>query len=139
MKRTFQVATVFTGAVACAATLAPTADAATVAPDTTARNCTLGTLNAVHLYYSANAKHPVPACVSGTGYISFPGGKRFAGICGGAWSGTFYYGVPGTSIAGSSYFVPGHYPVKWRQTDIIYGVDLVRYVSPMMSCTSYLS
>jgi hypothetical protein len=126
MKRSFKVATVFTGAAACVTALAPMAEAATatVVPDTTAGNCGVNSRAAVHLYYSAKANHPVPGCIKGTGYISFIGGKKFAGICGGAYSGSFYYGVPGTSISGVSWFSRGHLPVMWRQTDIIYGVNL---------------
>jgi hypothetical protein len=138
MKRSFQVATVFTGAVACATALAPTAEAATVTPDTTAKNCTVGSVAAVHLYYPASANHPLPACVSGAGYISWPGGKKFAGICGGAWSGSFVYENPKTGIYGSSYFSPGHYPVWWRQTDYVFGLHLVgyHYVQGETSCAS---
>jgi hypothetical protein len=143
MKRSFQVATVFTGAVACTTALAPMAEAgtatATVVPDTTARNCTTtlaSSWTAVHLYYSAKANHPIPGCIKGAGYISFPGGKKFAGICGGAWSGIYYWGVPGTSLSGSSYFNPSYLETTWRQTDLIYGVDLVgwHYLQGETSC-----
>jgi hypothetical protein len=131
MKRSLRVATVFTGAVAAAAaTLAPTAEAeAAVANTLTAGNCVVSSYGTnVHLYYSANAKHPRAACVKGgPGYFSFPGGKKFAGICGGAWSGIFYYGVPGTSISGSAFFTPGYQRHYWAQTDLIYGVSLVGY------------
>jgi hypothetical protein len=94
---------------------------------------------AVHLYYSANAHHSLAACVKGAGYISFIGGKKFAGICGGAWSGSFYYGVPGTSISGTSYFSRSYLPVRWRQTDEIYGVRLNRYdyVQGETSCPNH--
>jgi hypothetical protein len=131
MKKSFRVATVFTGAVACATALTPMAEAATatatVTPDATAGNCAANSGPAVHLYYPANANHSLAACVKGGGYISFPGGKKFAGICGGEWWGSFYYGVPGTSISGVSYFSPGYLPIHWRQTDEIYGVRLNRY------------
>ena len=139
MKRSFQVATVFTGAVACATTLAPTADATTVTPDVTAGNCAVNSGPAAHLYYSANAKHPLAACLNGSGYISFPGGKKFAGICGGEYSGVFYYGVPGTSISEASNFASGYWEVRWPQPDIIYGVRLVRrpYVQGFTSCGNY--
>jgi hypothetical protein len=130
MKRSFRVATVFTGAVATAAALAPAADAATVAPNTvTAGNCISNQDGGwVHLYYSANAHHSVAACIrNGPGYFSFIGGKKFAGICGGHWSGSFWYGVPGKSISGVSNFAPGYEPVRWHQADEIYWVHLVRY------------
>ena len=128
MKRSFQVATLFTGAVACATVLAPMADAATttVTPDTTAKNCAVSN-SSVHLIYSKKADHPVDACITGAGYVSFTGGKKFAGICGGGWSGSFYYSVPGTKIAGTSVFNQGYLPVMWKQTDRIYYVHLINY------------
>lgn len=141
MKRSLKVATVFTGAVACTTALAPMAEAgtATVTPDTSARDCTRTAFSdwtAVHLYYSARANHPVPGCIQGIGYISFPGGKKFAGICGGAYSGVYYWGVPGTSLSGSSYFNPASRETTWHQTDLIYGVDLVgwHYLQGETSC-----
>jgi hypothetical protein len=142
MKRSFRVATVFTGAVAAATALAPMADAATVTPNALrAGNCSPNADGAdVHLYYSKNAKHSLAACIfGGPGYFSFPGGKKFAGICGGAWSGIFYYGVPNTSISGSAYFTQGYLPVMWNQTDIIYGLDLVgyHYVQGETSCPGH--
>ncbi len=143
MKRSFQVATVFAGAVACATTLAPTAEAATeaatVTPATTAGNCAANSGPAVHLYYPASAHHSLAACLKGAGTYTFVGGKKFAGICGGAWSGTFAYGVPGTSISGTSYFSPGYLPVMWRQADVIYAVHLVgyHYVQSETSCANH--
>jgi hypothetical protein len=144
MKRFVRVATVFTGSFACAAGAAPMAGAATAAvrPDTlTAGNCADNSGPAVHLYYSKKAHHSLAACIKGThsGYFSFPGGKKFAGICGGAWSGTFYYGVPGTSISGSANFSPGYLPSFWKQTDIIYGVRLDRYdyIQSFTSCPNH--
>lgn len=138
MKRSFQVATVFTGAVACAAALAPTveAEAAAVTPATTAGNCTIASASAVHLYYPASAKHPTPACIKGAGTYNFVGGKKFAGICGGAWSGTFAYGVPNTSRSGTSPFYPNYLESTWRQTDIVYAVHLAgyHYVQGETSC-----
>jgi hypothetical protein len=141
MKRSFRVATVFTGAVACATAVAPMADAATVTPNTVkAQNCAPNSGPNVHLYYSAKAKHSLAACLKGgPGYFSFPGGKKFAGICGGAWSGIFYYGVPNTSISGSAFFTPAYEPTYWKQTDIIYGVDIVgyHYFQGVTSCPNH--
>jgi hypothetical protein len=96
---------------------------------------------AVHLYYSKKAHHSLAACINGghSRYFSFIGGKKFAGICGGGWSGTFYYGVPGTSISGSANFSPGYLPSFWKQTDVIYGVRLDRYeyIQGFTSCPAY--
>jgi hypothetical protein len=141
MKRSFRVATVFTGAVACATALAPTAEAATatVTPDTTGGNCAANSGPAAHLYYSAKAHHSLAACFNGAGYYSFIGGKKFAGVCGGAWSGSFYYGVPGTSISGVSNFSRGYLPVNWHQPDEIYWIHLVNYhyIQTFTSCANH--
>jgi hypothetical protein len=104
MKRSFRVATVFTGAAACAA-LAPAAHAASAAPgataritpDTTAHDCSKGSTtiysrtNEVHLYYSSKEHHTYPACIFGSGSpIIWGRGKRFGSYCAGAWSGYLY-------------------------------------------------
>jgi hypothetical protein len=141
MKRSLRVASVFTGAVACTTALAPMADAATVTPNTvTAGNCSPAEGPQVHLYYSAHANHSLAACLKGgPGYFGFGAGKKFAGICGGAWSGIFYYGVPGTAISGSAYFSQSYRPTYWKQTDIIYGVDIVgyHYIQGETSCPNH--
>ena len=98
MKRTFRVATVFTGAAACAATLTPAAQAAPVAPgvmtratpDAIASDCGRSPTASVHLYYTISEKHSVPACVDSLGVAHL--GKRFGSYCGGAWSGYLYVG-----------------------------------------------
>ena len=91
MKRSFRMATVFTGAAACAVTLAPVAKAAPAKPDASAGNCPAGIGGQqVHLYYTAAEKHPRPACVSSFGYIYIGAGKKFSYYCGGAWSGWFW-------------------------------------------------
>jgi hypothetical protein len=94
MKRAFKVATVFTGAAACAFGLTPTAVAAPVGtniPDL-AHNCTAVSPSAVHLYYPASHHHPTPACVltpAGTVQSLNPP-IRFQSYCGGAASGSFF-------------------------------------------------
>jgi hypothetical protein len=98
MKRSFRVATVFTGAAACAVALAPTAHAAPAAPgataritpDTTARDCTKTFTSSVVLYYSTKQNHSVNACIAGVGFVYLGQGKRFASYCAGAYSGFMY-------------------------------------------------
>jgi hypothetical protein len=98
MKRSFRVATVFTGAAACAVALAPAAEAVPVAPgttsritpDTTARDCTKTFTSSVVLYYSSKQNHSVNACIAGIGFVYFGQGKRFASYCAGAYSGFMY-------------------------------------------------
>jgi hypothetical protein len=98
MKRSFRVATVFTGAAACAVALAPGAGAATAAPgaaakvtpDTTARDCDATFTSSVVLYYTAAENHSVDACIAGTGFVDLGQGKRFTSYCAGAYSGFFY-------------------------------------------------
>jgi len=96
MRRSFQVATVFTGAAAAVAAFTPAAGAATpapgatakVTPDAVAKNCTgdLGNTMSLVLYYT-NTKH-APACVAGTGKVAIgDGGATFNSYCGGFWSG----------------------------------------------------
>jgi hypothetical protein len=96
MKRSFQVATVFTGAAACAVALTPTAEAAPAAPGATttitpktitANNCTAGEWNWLHMYYTAAENHPTPACFGGTGVFKIAGNKRFTKFCPGDNSG----------------------------------------------------
>jgi hypothetical protein len=102
MKRSFRVATVFTGAAACAAAFAPTANAAQVGPNGTTRitpdakagTCEPGLIGAssLHLYYSPKQDHPDPACVYlSDGYVAIGNGKaKFSSYCGGGYSGYLY-------------------------------------------------
>lgn len=93
MKRAFRVATVFTGAAACAAVLTPAAQAAAVAPGTTPRitpdatggSCALlgiGTESrGLVLHYDGNHG---PACVTlngGSGYVGIGGHPRMTSYC----------------------------------------------------------
>jgi hypothetical protein len=96
MKRSFRVATVFTGVAACAAVFAPAAEAAPaapgvmtrIAPDTvTAYDCSVAN-TALHLYYTPSESHSIPACFSGTGYWYVGTGKRFDAYCAGDYSGS---------------------------------------------------
>ena len=98
MKRSFRVATVFTGA-ACATALVPTAVAAAapvapapmarITPDIiTIRNCPSVPTNALHLYYTSSEYHYRGACVTGAvgSFIGFSG-KKFSEYCAGEYSG----------------------------------------------------
>lgn len=128
MKRSLRVATIFTGTVAAATALTPAADAAAATP--TAHNCGVNQSWMFHMYYAPNQRHPTPACVgSGTGLVWIGTGKQFASICGGQYSGSFFYHVPGTDISGFSDFSPGNLPVKFRQQDSIIWVSLTRHFS----------
>jgi hypothetical protein len=99
MKRSFRVATVFTGATACAVALTPMAEAAPVAAGATARmtpnavagNCptNANSTNALVLYYTTSEHHTLPACILGKGKVSF-GKKRFRAYCAGQYSGYFW-------------------------------------------------
>jgi hypothetical protein len=98
VKRSFKVATAFTGAAACAFGLTPTATAVPVAPTSTkipaflgAHNCTGQSPEAIHLYYPASRHHPTPACVSRFSGSPQPLNPpiRFQSYCGGAFSGLF--------------------------------------------------
>lgn len=87
MRKAFKVATVFTGAAACAAAFTPAAMAATVRPDTSHRNCAGGgQLTTSMVFVWPSAAHHGPTCVGGangtgwthlgTDYISFCAGNN---------------------------------------------------------------
>jgi hypothetical protein len=106
MRRSFRVATAFTGAAAAVAGFAPAAGAATAAPDAAgAGNCTTAKTQDLVLYYAASEHHATPACVSGFGYV--PIGNRdahFKSYCGGRYSGYFWInGSPRHFTAGIIY------------------------------------
>ena len=95
MKRSFRVASVFTGAAAATAAFAPAAMAApttTEAPTTTTavtpqtvptvKNCVASTENWVHLYYTPTEKHG-PACFGGYGTYAIKSGRYFQSVCAG--------------------------------------------------------
>jgi hypothetical protein len=93
MRKSFRVATVFTGVAACATALGPAAEAAPAAPagritgSIVGKNCTSSLGNWVHLYYSQKEKHPTPACFGNNGWYSLNPAKRFYYICAGNNSG----------------------------------------------------
>jgi hypothetical protein len=93
MRRSFRVATVFTGMAATAAAFTPAAGAATAAPGFVPRsgagraaNCTARNTNDLVLYYTKAERHSVPACVSGSGYVPIAPTK-FSSYCGGSYYG----------------------------------------------------
>jgi hypothetical protein len=93
MKRTFRVATVFTGAAACAAALTPAAQAAAVPaggaaavrPDAT---CPAMESHGLVLYYDANANPHPPACITGTGRFAIENHPYMASYCADGASGS---------------------------------------------------
>ena len=101
MKRSFRVATVFTGAAACAIALTPAAEAAPMAPGGTAKitpattggNCnpSLSTTS-LHLYYTPAEHHSLAACFAGGGTFTIGKGKKFQFYCAGQYSGHLFIG-----------------------------------------------
>jgi len=96
MRRAFKVATVFTGAAACAAAFTPAtmAGAATTGqmkPDTSVRECYKSPTTSAALWYRASAHHG-PICFGGANhagpvYLSYAYFTRF---CAGNNSGSYY-------------------------------------------------
>jgi hypothetical protein len=140
MKRSFRVATVFTGAAAFAVTLAPTAEAAPVAPGalagitpdaTTAYNCTSSELTSgVMLKYTAAEKHKTDACatgIAGDQPANLGTGKRFSEYCAARSSGNFL--IAGT-IAG---FTPGYHPLYGQEVSVVSISRRTYYGSPCHS------
>lgn len=131
MRKSFRVATVFTGAAACAAVFAPAAGAAPVAPGATGEitpkavtgnNCTAGEWNWTHMWYTTSEKHSIAACFAGTGTYPIPGNKKFSYFCAGNNSGslnTNYGYLPfwaGSKILGLSSAVV-HSVRLWHHND----------------------
>ena len=114
MKRSFKVATVFTGAAACAVALTPAAEAAPVAPGATARPDTIGgncnpslAQVALHLYYTPSESHYLAACFSGEGTYWLGHGKRFAYYCAAQSSGYLYIGGVRRKFTGGTHNLYG--------------------------------
>lgn len=136
MRKSFRVATVFTGAAACAAVFTPAAHAAPAAPGATAgitpkalthNNCTAGELDWFHLYYTAAENHPTPACFAGTGTYVISSNKRFAFFCAGNNSGYL-----GTDI-GRIPFSGGSIPFNLH-SHIVHSVHLANHRVPSARC-----
>jgi hypothetical protein len=116
MKRSFKVATVFTGAAACAAAFAPTALAAPAAPGATAKvtpdivggDCPTNPFssnNLLHLYYTPSEQHSLAACFGGKGIYTIGKGKYFSYYCAGQYSGHLWVnGVKKVFTAGTHHF-----------------------------------
>lgn len=106
MRKSFQMATVFTGAAACAAVFAPTAGAVTArtapavragaatarttaaVPATVSENCNAGTKTWVHVYFPAGADHG-PVCFGDRGIVGVAS-VTLLGVCGGNNSGVIF-------------------------------------------------
>jgi hypothetical protein len=133
MKRSFQVTTVFTGAAACAAAMAPAAAATTVVPrataritpDTTARDCTAPFTSSMVLYYTSSEHHSSNACVAGIGFVYLGQGKKFSAYCAGAYSGFFY--INGNRRS----FTEGSHPL-YKQA--VSAISITREPHPGVQC-----
>ena len=99
MRKAFKVATVFTGAAACAAMGAPAAEAATAAnarqaePATSVRNCAIGPRTTSMVFWWPNAANHGPTCLGGfanRGVSVDLEGNKFRAFCGGNNYGTIY-------------------------------------------------
>ena len=101
MRKSFKVATVFTGAAAAAAAFAPAAGAATTArtqpmePATSHRNCAIGPRTTSTVFWWPNAAHHGPTCVGGANYRSLGTilDTHYSYYCGGDNYG-YYDGIP---------------------------------------------
>jgi hypothetical protein len=106
MKKTLRMATVFTGAAACAAAFGPTAGAATTAAtagkplpgNITEQDCTAADAHWFHLYWPGYADHG-PTCLASKGTKEVD--HSFVGWCPGETYGWLRY----LSINGSLYSV----------------------------------
>ena len=106
MRKSFRVATVFTGAAA-ATVVAPIATAtAAVKPAINHQTCNSSTKPWVHLYYTAAEKHP-PVCFGNNGFYSILSGTRFVSVC------------PGNNIGSLEALYPNgdHVPVTFSPND----------------------
>jgi len=102
MKRVFRVATVFTGAAACAGVLTPAAQAAAVAPGATTRVTPAVTVNECSKLYVGSvyentleleytAGH-APVCFQGSGYWPVGTNAHFRAYCADSKSGSLEIG-----------------------------------------------
>jgi hypothetical protein len=92
MRKSFKVATVFTGAAAAAAVFAPAAGAATTTtPVTHHFNCTIGPRANATVLYWPTSKHHGPTCVSGSWGSTSLGNTYFTYFCAGPYSGAINF------------------------------------------------
>jgi hypothetical protein len=145
MKKPFRVATVFTGAAACAAAFAPAAAAMPVAagaathdlaPGITATgnitatdDCGSRTVGWLYLYYTASEHHG-PICLGGTGRAVLDPGTRIAGICVGNTRGSFngyYLSQHGSPISLNQSIFPYTSPYSFSFPTYITSVILTGY------------
>jgi hypothetical protein len=146
MRKSFQMATVFTGAAACAAAFAPTAGAATASTTPVARagavtastspairasivskECGAGTNTWVHVYFPAGADHG-PVCFGDRGDTGVSN-IILAGLCGGNNSG--WINGYSTDHLGAKYihFVRGTGERNFSQWPNVHGNLYVTFVS----------
>lgn len=131
MKRSFRVATAFTGIAACTAGFVPAAQAYAVAADCPQNGAYA---SAVHLYYSTNEGHPDPACIRIVSNWNHPSAYfnpvRIASWCGGAYSGSVL--VPGERQG--RHFTAGSRAHHFYNTSVD-GVVLSQEPRPGTKCT----
>jgi hypothetical protein len=136
VRRSFRVATVFTGAAAALTGFAPVAGAATVTagatgavtPDTTVGNCIgTGTQDLV-LFYTAAESHKTPACIASKGGKTKigTGRLRFSQYCAGEYSG--YLWVNGSKKGFTSGFHTLH------ESPIVSYVSITKSVHKNTTC-----
>ncbi len=111
MKKTFRVATAFTGAAACTAAFVPPAAATPGAtaqeaqPNIVVKHCDSTTKQWVHLYYTPAEKHG-PACFGFTGLHFIGRNTAFSKICTGNNHGYIRYAFSAAGPSTSTDFSP---------------------------------
>jgi hypothetical protein len=96
MRKAFKVATVFTGAAACATTFVPAAGAATVRPATSHWDCSIGPRTTATVLWWPTSKDHGPTCVGGANqnHESTPLGTIYTSYCPGDNFGYIYTSSP---------------------------------------------
>ncbi len=130
MKRSFKVATVFTGVAALGAIAAPAANAAVVGPGTkatpniTGKSCGGFVSNYKGLILAYTAGH-APACFSGTGTTGVGGDPAFQSYCAGSAVGYLYIGGKARAFTSNVHQLGGQHVSK---------VDITRYTGGKTRC-----
>ncbi len=128
MKRSFRVATVFTGAAA-AVSLTPAVNALAmpgipsqmpkgqeVTPNITVENCNSGTRQWIHLYYTAAENHG-PTCLAHPGIHAMPPNTVIQSYCAGNNFGSII-GIDPSGSLRSFLLSPGHVKVRIDLHDV---------------------
>ena len=123
MKRSFKAATAFTGAAVCAVAMTPAVGAATVVPET-AKNCTAADANWVHLYYSTEQRHSIPACFGNNGANYLTNGQKFSEGCTGNNYGFFVVGGTVESFKSNSLWI---FAPPQKVTEVYIGGHTAKY------------